>query len=233
LEKNPGVGMVCCKLLDASGEQLDSTGDYYTSWGLPYPRGRGEKDLTTYDGQPEVFGTSGGASLYRVAMLEAIGLLDEDFFAYYEDVDLSFRAQLAGWTARFEPKSVAYHQIGATSKTIKGFTTYQTMKNLPVLLYKNVPRRFLYRITWRFILAHTLFFLRAIQRGRGWPALKGDARGTYLLFKKTPDRHRIQRSLRVSDEYIWSIIVHDLPPNARALRKLRASWWRIIGKKHE
>jgi GT2 family glycosyltransferase len=186
LEKNPGVGMVCCKLLDASGEQLDSTGDYYTSWGLPYPRGRGEKDLTTYDGQPEVFGTSGGASLYRVAMLEAIGLLDEDFFAYYEDVDLSFRAQLAGWTARFEPKSVAYHQIGATSKTIKGFTTYQTMKNLPVLLYKNVPRRFLYRITWRFILAHTLFFLRAIQRGRGWPALKGDARGTYLLFKKTP-----------------------------------------------
>ena len=71
-------------------------------------------------------------------MLKQIGLFDEAFFAYYEDVDLSFRAQLAGWRVRYESTAIAYHQIGATSSKIKGFTTYQTLKNLPMVVRKNV-----------------------------------------------------------------------------------------------
>src|SRR6201999_312952 len=99
-------------------------------------------DIDKYDKQTAVFVASGGASLYRIKMLQEIGLFDEDFFAYYEDVDLSFRAQLAGWKVAYAPRAVAYHQIGATSGHIKGFTTYQTIKNLPLLFYKNVPRKF-------------------------------------------------------------------------------------------
>jgi GT2 family glycosyltransferase len=230
LDKNPKAGIVTSKILDAKGRKIDSTGDYLTVWGLPYPRGRGESELDKYDDQVEVFGASGGASLYRVKMLEEIGLFDEDFFAYYEDVDLSFRAQLAGWKVRFAPKAVVYHQIGATSSKLKGFTTYQTMKNQPLVLYKNLPGRYWWRVGWRFTLAHTLFFLRAISRGQGWPALKGDLRGTYLLFKKHFERQRIQKSRKVSDEYIWGLLVHDLPPNARALRKLRAAWRKMFSR---
>ena len=85
-------------------------------------------------------------------MLKQIGLFDEDFFAYYEDVDISFRAQLAGWKVAYAPKAVAYHQIGATSSKIKGFTTYQTMKNLPMLLWKNVPAGLLISVVPRFSL---------------------------------------------------------------------------------
>jgi GT2 family glycosyltransferase len=231
LEAHDQVGIAACKLLSADGQRLDSTGDYYTVWGLPYPRGRGESDLDKYDSQTEIFAASGGASLYRVKMLQEIGLFDEDFFAYYEDVDLSFRAQLAGWKVAYVPAAVAYHQIGATSRRLKGFATYQTMKNQPVLLFKNVPRRYLWRVGWRFTLAHTLFFCRAVSRGQGWPALKGNLKGTYLLFKKAGARQHIQRSRQVADEYIWSLLVHDLPPNARALRKLRAGWWRLRGKR--
>jgi GT2 family glycosyltransferase len=230
LDEHSAVGAAACKLLSADGEHLDSTGDYYTNWGLPYPRGRGETDTTKYDTDMEIFAASGGASLYRVSMLEEIGLLDEDFFAYYEDVDLSFRAQLAGWKVAYVPSSVVYHDTGSTSRRIKGFTTYQTMKNQPLVLYKNVPRRYLFSVGWRFFLAHSLFFGRAISRGQGWPALKGDAKATAYFFTKYGERRHIQKTKKVSDEYIWSIMVHDLPPNALALRKLRTKWWKITGK---
>lgn len=230
LDKHSVVGIVTSKILNTDGSRIDSTGDYLTVWGLPYARGRGETDLDKYDQQTEVFGASGGASLYRVSMLQKIGLFDEDFFAYYEDVDLSFRAQLAGWKVRYQPSSVVYHQIGATSSKLKGFTTYQTMKNQPLLLYKNLPGRYWWRVGWRFTLAHTLFFLRAISRCHGWAALKGDLKGTYLIFKKHFLRKRIQKSQKVSDEYIWGLLVHDLPPNARALRRLRGAWWKLFRK---
>jgi GT2 family glycosyltransferase len=227
LESHPNVGAAACKVLTSDKERLDSTGDYYTNWGLPYPRGRREYDTKKYDQSTEIFAASGAASLYRVAALKEVGLLDEDFFAYYEDVDLSFRLQLAGWKVAFVPGSVVYHKIGMTSARVKGFTTYQTMKNLPLLLLKNVPRKYLWTIGWRFFIAHCLFFARAVSRGQGWAALKGDAKGTQLLFTGIKKRRLIQASKKVSDEYIWSMIVHDLPPNAHALRSLRDQWWKL------
>ena len=231
LDKDSKVGIVTSKILNADGTKLDSTGDYYTVWGLPYPRGRGETEINKYDGETEVFGASGGASLYRISTLQAIGLFDEDFFAYYEDVDLSFRAQLAGWKIRYAPQAIVHHQIGATSGKLKGFTTYQTMKNLPMLWYKNVPRHYRRRVGRRLKLVLFLFWLRAISHGQGWPATKGAVKGSYLLFKKLGGRNRIRKSQKVSDRTIWGMLVHDLPPNARALRKLRAGWWKLRGKK--
>ena len=231
LDENPKVGIVTSKLETADGKKLDSTGDYLTVWGLPYPRGRGESDIDKYDDNTDIFAASGGASLYRMKTLQEIGLFDEDFFAYYEDVDLSFRAQLAGWKVRYQPKSIAYHQIGATSSKIKGFATYQTMKNQQLLLYKNLPKAHRGIIWRRFTLAHTLFLLRAITRGQGWPAIKGDLRGSWLIARKHGERRYIQKTKKVSDDYIWSMLVHDLPPNATALRKLRRTWWRLRGKK--
>lgn len=230
LDSHPEAGAAMPKVLRADKQHLDSTGDYYTNWGLAYPRGRDELDTGQYDDKTEVFGASGAACLYRVAALQEVGLLDEDFFAYYEDVDLSFRLQLAGWKIGFVPESRVYHAIGMTSGRIKGFTTYQTMKNTPLLLAKNVPQKYLWRIGWRFMLARFFFFGRAILRGQGWTALKGDLAATKLLIKKRDERRRIQRNKKVSDEYIWGIITHDLPPNAQNLRSLRSKWWKITGR---
>lgn len=228
---NEETGITTCSFMSIDKKHLDSTGDQFTVWGLPYPRGRGETNLQKYKKDTEIFAASGGASLYRISMLKEIGLFDEDFFAYYEDVDVSFRAQLAGWKVKYVPEAIAYHDTGSTSRKIKGFTTYQTMKNQPLLVFKNVPEKFLWRVSWRFAIAHTLFFLRAVSRGQGWIAIKGDLAGTRLLFKKAGERRRIQKTRKVSDEYIWSIITHDLPPNAHALRKLRSKYWKLRGKK--
>lgn len=231
LDQNEGVGIVTCKFMTEDKKHLDSTGDYYTTWGLPYPRGRGEPVSDKYDRETAVLGASGGASLYRAALFDDIGLFDEDFFAYYEDVDISLRAQLAGWKVRYEPRAIAYHQIGMTSSRIKGFTTYQTIKNLPLLLWKNVPARYLWRVLPRFTLAYTLFFARAIQRGHAKMAFQGWFKAWRLLPLKLIERHEIQSARGVSDKYIWTLMTHDLPPNAHALRRLRTKWWRFCGRK--
>ena len=95
LDARPEVSIVTGRLLMADGRTVDSTGDFYTTWGLAFPR---DRDQPSEPVRPSgyVFGASGGASLFRSSLFDDIGLLDEHFFAYFEDVDLSFRAQLAG-----------------------------------------------------------------------------------------------------------------------------------------
>jgi GT2 family glycosyltransferase len=231
LDSHPEVGIAACKLLSADGSHLDSTGDYYTNWGLPYPRGRGESQTDKYDSLTDIFGASGGASAYRVAMLQEVGLFDEDFFAYYEDIDLSFRAQLAGWKVAYVPGSIVYHEMSVTGKRIKGFFTYQTVKNLIWLFWKNVPGPLVFTVFWRFKLAHILFMGRAVLRGHGWYALKAYCVAWWLMPKKLAQRRRIQAARKVSPDYIWSIMTHDLPPNAANLRRLRSLWWKLTGRK--
>lgn len=214
------VGISTGLLLHEDGKTIDSSGDWYSIWGLSYPRGRGHKTATAPKAGP-VFGASGGASLYKTALLRDIGLFDEDFFAYYEDVDISFRAQLAGWKVAYNPNAIAYHKQGATSRKVPGFTVYHTFKNLPMVFLKDVPVGLLLPIGIRFYPAYWLILSHAIIRGNGWPAIKGAAASWFLGFKKLAERQDIQKNKRVSSSYIKSILWNDLPPDQTGLRKLR------------
>src|SRR5579884_1830355 len=230
LHDHPKAGIVTSKILESNGKLLDSTGEKYSSWGLPFPRGRDEADTEKYDKDIWVFAASGGASLYRVKMLEQIGLFDEDFFAYYEDVDISFRAQLAGWKVGYEPSARVLHQISATSNQIKGFATYHTLKNLPLLLWKNVPWALMPTVWPRLVLIYCGIAVRALARGYYGAFFKGILMGTLLWPKKLIERNRIQKNRKVKVEYIKSMITYDLPPNAAAWRSIRQRWWKIKGK---
>jgi GT2 family glycosyltransferase len=230
LDQNSKIGITTSKILSADSSFIDSTGDYYTIWGLPYPRGRNETDVDKYDSETTIFGASGGASLYRTRMIKEIGLFDEDFFAYYEDVDLSFRAQLAGWKVTYVPEAKVYHQISATSGKIKGFATYQTLKNLPLLMWKNVPARLMLKVFPRFVFAYFMFWGSAILRGQIWSSTKGVAMSIFLWPKKLIERRKIQKNRKVSVDYINSLIVHDLPPNAHKLRSLHSAWRKLMRK---
>jgi GT2 family glycosyltransferase len=231
LQSNPNYGIATCKILHADGATIDSTGDMYTTWGLAYPRGRDESDSHSYDKLTDIFGASGGASLYRLETLKQIGLFDQDFFAYYEDVDVSFRAQLAGWKVGFVPQASVLHEQGTTSgRMTSGFTTYQTIKNLPWLLWKNVPLQLLPTMLPRFALAYLLFIGAAMQRRQFAAVIKGLGLSTALLPKKLAQRHYIQSQKTVSVAYIRSILTWDLPPNARRLRSLRHRWHSIRGR---
>ena len=230
LDKNPGYGIATCKLLHADGKTFDSTGDQYSIWGLPYPRGRNEPASDKYDSQVELFGASGGASLYRVKMLEEIGLFDQDYFAYYEDIDLSFRAQLAGWKVAYVPAAKVFHEQGTTSAKMKDFTVYQSFKNFPQVVVKNIPKGVLGTVLPRFLLSYGAFFVSGIRRGKLIPALKGIGSFLRMLPRKLAQRREIQGSKKVSVDYISSLLLHDLPPDQTKLRALRQKWWKLRGK---
>jgi len=206
--------------LHKDGKTIDSTGDWYSIWGLPFPRNRDDQRMeASKDGL--IFGATGGASLYKIEMLKNIGLFDEDFFAYYEDVDISFRAQLAGWKVAYSSSAVAYHKQGVTSKKMPGFTVYQTFKNLPLLFLKNVPGSLLFPVGIRFYFAYVMMFFNAIAKGKVVPAIKGAWMSFVLGFKKISERRKIQKNRQVSTKYIKSILWNDLPPDQTGLRKLR------------
>lgn len=220
------VGISTGLLLLGDGKTIDSTGDWYSIWGLPFPRNRGDKTEKAPDAG-FVFSGSGGASLYKTEMLRSIGLFDEDFFAYYEDVDISFRAQLAGWKVAYEPSAIAYHKQGATANKISGFAVYQTFKNLPLLFIKNVPRGLLFPIGIRLYFAYWMMFFNAVAKCNGKSAVKGAWMSFILGFKKIGERHEIQKNKQVSTKYIKSMLWNDLPPEQTGLRKLR----KLVGGK--
>lgn len=222
IAQDKSLGAVACKLLSSDKKSVDSTGDFYSIWGLPFNRDRGKpaKDAHTTPGL--VFGPCAGAALYRVAAIEEVGMFDDDFFAYHEDADIHFRLQLYGWKTMYQPKAIAYHATGSTSSKIPGFTTYQTFKNYPLLFWKNVPTKLLPKMLPRFTIAYTSIFVSSLLGGRGWPATKGFSRMLTLLPKKLAERRKIQKNRKVSIDYIDSILVQDLPANSHKLRRLRS-----------
>lgn len=230
LKKHPELGAVTCKLLSADKKHIDSTGDFYSSWGLTIPRQRDHPTQEAVSSFEYVFGVCAGASLYRVAIFKDVGLFDERFFAYYEDTDFNFRMQLAGWKAGYEPFAEAYHATGSTSGGIKGFTTFQTLKNLPILFWKNTPTSLVPHMLPRFTVTYWAIFASSITHGKGWYALKGLVFCLYNIPYTMVSRYKIQSRKKVSDDYIRSLIVFDLPEKAYKLRSLRTRWWKLRRK---
>lgn len=246
-EMFPEVGIFAAKILQEDGKLIDSTGDLYSVWGFPFPRGRDEVDRGQYD-SPEmqtIFGASGGASLYRVAMLKKIGLFDQDFFAYYEDQDISFRAQLAGWKVRYEPQAVVFHRMGGTSSRLgraknsvspasepavgfkpNNFARYHSIKNFYFLYVKNMPGWLFWKYLPRFVTGFILIVGNSAKRRQFGPLTK--ALGQIIV--KTPaifaKRWKVQRQRKVSTNYIDSILYKNMPPTQKSLLKLRR---RLLG----
>jgi GT2 family glycosyltransferase len=219
--ENDEYGIVTGLLLHADGATIDSTGEQYSTWGLAFPRDRNKK---TVDAAAAglVLGATGGASLYRVSTLNEIGIFDNAFFAYYEDVDISFRAQLAGWKVAYTPTAIAYHKQGATSKKMPGFAVKQTFRNLPLLYIKDVPYGLLWSIGIRLLFAYIMMLGHAIKRGNAMPALKGFLQSIKLFWMVgVPARRVIQQHKKVKVSYIKSLLWPDLPPDQTGLRKVR------------
>lgn len=215
------TGIVTGLLLHRDGKTIDSTGDFYTNWGIPSPRSRG----ASAEKIPEsghVFGASGGASLYSILVFKQIGLFDENFFVYYEDVDVSFRAQLAGFKVFYTNEAIAYHKQGATSGKVPGLAIKHTFKNLPLLFWKNIPLGLLFPVGIRFALLYTLIFGNAVKNGTGSYAFKGWLGSIkYFWTASLWQRFKIQRNRKVTTKYINSILYHDIPPEQTGMRKFR------------
>jgi GT2 family glycosyltransferase len=208
-ERHPDAGMVASKmLLFDRRDTFHTAGDFYRVDGQPGNRGVWQRDEGQYDDEEYVFGACGGSAAYRRRMLEQVGLLDEVFFYSCEDVDLAWRAQLAGWRCVYAPRAVVYHKLSATG----GGTTasFYDGRNAIYLLIKDYPGD-LWRRHWRAVLRRQLAIagqaLRAWRGGAARARLRGQLVGLLLgLPRMLPKRRAIQRSRRVDRAYLERIL---------------------------
>lgn len=137
-------GSVAAKMMNFySRNKFDDTGDFVKKWGLPFPRGQGEDDKGQYNKQEIVFGPCAGAAMYKREVFETVGLFDEEYFAYYEDVDFSFRMNLFGFKCWYNPKAVCYHIRGGSFGKKSNLHIYLIERNFIFLTVKNFPFKYL------------------------------------------------------------------------------------------
>ena len=118
---------------------MDDAGDELCVLGFPFQRGL-EDSEKNWNKAEEVFSACAGAALYSIEALEKTGLFDEKHFAYLEDVDISFRAQLYGYKIYFCPEAVCKHVGSGTSGgKYSNFKVELSARNSVFLLYKNFP----------------------------------------------------------------------------------------------
>ena len=156
LEKDRRYGVCASKiLLEYEDNLIDAAGIVVCPDGLSIGRGRLEKG-DRYDEEMEVFFASDCACLYRREMLEDIGLYDEDFFAYADETDMGWRAQLAGWRCIYNPKAVVHHFHSASSGTYSPFKAFLVERNRIWVAIKSFPISLLifgqFYTFWRYVL---------------------------------------------------------------------------------
>lgn len=220
LKMRSDCGIVTGLIEKNSTGTIDTTGEQYTIWGIPNSRKRGSS-LEAAPDAGYIFAATGGGFIARADTLSNVGLFDEKFFMYFEDIDLCFRTQLSGYKIFYTPDAIAHHKIGASSSNVKGLVVYNTFKNLPLVFLKNVPLRLWSKILPRFSVAYSLFLANAIKNKNGWPAIKGILRYITLIPHGLILRRRIQKDRKVPIDYIDNIILHDIPSEQMGLRKFR------------
>jgi GT2 family glycosyltransferase len=203
LDAHPDMGFCASKILlyDQPGV-IDSAGDLFYTCGVGEKRGRSEKDDERFAELVPVFGACAAAALYRRQMLEDIGLFDEDFFAYAEDVDLSFRAQLAGYQCLFVPDALVYHHLQGTSRASPDHSLYLSRRNAFCALVKNMPAGLLWRRLPYILGYYFAVDLAYMVQGSLRPILKARLDNISHLKRTLAKRSQIQARRRVTDDYI-------------------------------
>lgn len=153
--ESPGECFFTSRQIQADApERLDGEGDTYHVSGLAWRR---NFDAPVYPprGRQEVFSACAAAAMYpRQAFLEAGGF-DEDYFSYFEDVDLGFRLRLRGLNCIFVPEAVVHHVGSASTSRRSDFVVYHGHRNLVWTYFKDMPASLL----WLYLPLHLLMNL--------------------------------------------------------------------------
>lgn len=208
LEANPSFGFATGKLLNAHRRNvLDGAGDALLRGGGAYRLGHGDEDLGQFEQLAPIIAGCGAATLYRRSVLEQIQGLDEDFFAYLDDIDLGLRAHLAGYTGVYTPQAVAYHLGSATlgdafHPRIAEFLT----RNQLFLLLKDYPAGALCRLLGPIAIFQLLWLALMIRRGRLTPYLRGMTKALSEVPAMLVKRRRVMRSRRLSSAQFLALL---------------------------
>lgn len=161
LDEHPEVGSCASKMLDFyDRSRIDAAGDRLGI--MASQIGHGMPDGPEFDVPRYVLSACAGASAYRRAALDDVGLFDERFFAYMEDVDLGVRLQFAGYRCLYVPDAVIFHKGSATARRIAGRRFHLLMRNSLFVFFQYMPLRRL--LLWGPTILAVPFMVAVAQR---------------------------------------------------------------------
>lgn len=223
IEQSPRIFSVSPKMLRMDRRELvDDAGDMYSLMGWAYQRGVGRK-AERYNRPCHIFSACAGAAIYRREVFEQIGYFDEKHFAYLEDIDVGYRAKIAGYYNRYCPAAVVYHVGSGTSGSrYNSFKVRLAARNNVYLNYKNMPALQLLVNALPIgagILGKYFFFKK---RGFAADYLAGLKEGimTARQTKKVPyQKQHLQNYLAIEWELVCGAVVYFYEFSCRQIRK--------------
>jgi GT2 family glycosyltransferase len=233
IEPRDDIGMCASKVRIFGESRLDSAGMLVSGDGSSKQRGHGASSLE-YDREEEVLFPSASAALYRRAMLDGIGLFDEDFFLYCEDTDLGLRARWAGWKCLYVPHAVVEHHYSHSAGGASPLKAYYVERNRLFVLVKNYPAGML---PGALVVSLTRYWwhLWFLLRGRGsaarfreegnagirlaWFVLRAHCATLWRWRRLWPKRRAIQRLARITPA-AWVSLLRAHFISARQLAEL-------------
>lgn len=167
IEQYPSYGSFGSRMLKADEpETLDGTGDVYHFSGLAWRRDEGCAAANRRLSDDDIFSPCAAAAIYlREAVLKVKGF-DEQYFCYFEDVDLGFRLQLAGYPSKYIATAVVHHTGSATTSVQSDFSVYHGHRNLLWTFVKNMPAGLLWLLMPLHIMLTLITPFRFFSRGQ-------------------------------------------------------------------
>jgi len=205
MEKHQDVGIGAAKILVYGKDSIDSAGDGFSTLLKGFKRGEGFQS-NNYDKEEFVFGACAGAAMYKREMIEQIGFFDDDFFLIYEDVDLSFRAQLFGWKALYIPSAIAYHKVRSTIGNLSDTAIFCSLRNCELVRIKNLPFGIFAKHLPSFILGTVADFLYfCLRHGKIKLYFKAKIEVIKLIPRMLQKRRQIMSKKKVTNSYLTSL----------------------------
>jgi len=206
-QENPEYKVFASRQLQANApELLDGTGDAYHMTGLAWRQEYNQLSQEYGHQKKEVFSACPTAALYsRQAFLNAGGF-DEDYFSYFEDVDLGFRLRLRGEKCLYVPEAVVHHVGSASTGKRSDFSVYYGYRNMIWTFFKDMPSP----LFWIFLPLHIgtlMFFVTYLTlRGQGKVIGKAVFDAIRGLPKMIPKRREIQRNKKITSRELLRVM---------------------------
>ncbi len=161
------IGIVTSKLINFYNRTLvDAAGDKMNIVGQAKSRGY-QEDIKLWDRGGYVFSATGGASIYKREVFDNVGLFEETYYMYFEDADLCYRAQKAGFKVYYQPTSIVYHMQRASSNKRKKLLEFLLYRNFVLFYLINTPKELFFRrhSLLKFVLVFFNTFLYLCMQG--------------------------------------------------------------------
>jgi GT2 family glycosyltransferase len=180
--EEPRVFFATGKLVDASRPNIvDGTYDTLSRAACPWRVGHGRQDGPVWSHRRRIRIAPMTAALFRADLFQRVGLLDERFESYLEDVDFGLRCAMRGCFGMYVPEAVAKHAGSATLGVWHKETVRRNARNQVLLIAKHYPARYLFRYGWSIFLGQMLWGGVAAKHGRGFAYLAGKLQGLMLF----------------------------------------------------